>query len=46
MREPEQQARYDWYQLGEFNPNKYQGTEKARYIAEQMKILQEWDNQP
>ncbi len=41
---PEQQARCDWYLLGEFKPNKYQGTERARYLVEQNKILQEWDS--
>lgn len=42
---PELQAMYDWYQLGEFQPERYEGEERSRYLAAAKRIEREWDNE-
>lgn len=43
---PKAAAQTDWALIGEFMPEKYQGTERDEYEKEAQRIMQEYDNQP
>ena len=43
---PKAAAQTDWALIGEFMPEKYQGTEREEYEKEAARIQEQWDNQP
>ncbi len=43
---PQELARKDWAESGEFAPEKLQDEQRREYEAEAARIERQWDNQP
>jgi len=41
---PARAACTDWAQLGEFNPERFQGEQRRQYEESRARIEREWDN--